>query len=107
MLNFLKYKEDKAMTKVIRTQNGEIINFANIIEISVMEGEAQDRKDGEISTVYAVIASDIQKKDRELAVYDTESEADDMLNLFAAWLSLSNEVLFDFSAETEEEEKVT
>jgi len=95
------------MSKIIRTRNGEIINFANIIEVSVMEGEAQDKNNGDITTVYAVIASDILKKDRELAVYDDENEADYMLNLLAAWLSLSNEVLFDFSAEKEEDEKVT
>lgn len=94
------------MSKVIRTRNGEIINFANIIEVSVMEGEAQG-ENGDISTVFAAVAFDVYGEKRELALYDTVEEADEILNLFAAWLSLSNEVLFDFSAENAEAEKVT
>jgi|GEM_PF-6433482 len=95
------------MAKVIRTQNGEIINFANIIEVAVMEGEAQDKKDGDISTVNVVVATDVLGKERELALYDTINEADEALHLFSAWLAYSSEVLFDFSEAKAENEKVT
>jgi hypothetical protein len=86
--------------KIIRTQGGDLVNFANIIEIFASEGEVQSK--GQSTKAYAIIANDTLGKERQLGIYDTETEADNSLKELTVWLAVSNEVLFDFGAIGEE-----
>lgn len=87
--------------KVIRTQNGELINFANIIEVSVMSGETQES--GKAVKAFGVVAVDTLGKERQLLISETEDAADKIFNEMTAWVAYSTEGLFDFSGAGETE----
>jgi hypothetical protein len=82
------------MLKIIKTQNGDLINFANLIEIGLAEGEGiNERK--ETVTMFALIAVDTLGKDRELGLFDTQSQSEKVSNLLEYFLAFSTEVIFD------------
>jgi hypothetical protein len=87
--------------KIIQTQNNELINFNNCIEISIATGETIDT-DSKNMTVFAIYATDIRGSEHELGLYATEIRAENVLELLTDFLSLSNLTLFEMPNESEE-----
>ena len=82
------------MLKIIKTPNGDLLNFAHIIEIKAVEGEGVNAKK-ETVTMYGITALDVCGKDRDIGIYDTLEEMSEVLGMLEFFLSGSTESLFE------------
>jgi len=80
--------------KMIQTHDGELINFANIIKIQQVEGEGTQDGNPVSRTFYGLQAIDINGNEHNLALYDSETEAEEVYEVLKMWLALSVETLY-------------
>jgi len=96
-----KERTMRKMLKIIKTQNGELLNYDKIIEISLAEGEGLNESK-ETLTLYGVISFDVLGKERSLALYDTFAEAESAMELLTFWLASSSEIMFEMPDDNSE-----
>ncbi|MBR1422699.1 MAG: hypothetical protein IJ571_04570 [Ruminococcus sp.] len=77
------------MAKTIVTQFGEMLNYDNIVKISVVTNweDAEISKDGTISPDFEMIGRDITGTDNPMGVYDTPEDAENAVKALYKWLS--------------------
>jgi hypothetical protein len=80
--------------KIIKTENGELINFANIIEINLVEGEGKN-EDGKETTIFGVVAIDIIGKTHDLALYEAINNAENAIIDIFEWVELGKFDVFE------------
>lgn len=70
------------MTQSIYTQDDEIINYANIISLSIGVGNTSSGTEA-----FAVMCQTIAKEIIYIGIYDTKEEATDTFEKIKDWLS--------------------
>ena len=91
------------MLKIIKTQNGDLINYANIVEIHLAEGEGiNDNR--QATTMFALVANDTSGKELELGIFDTQAQLEEVFGGLEIFLSYSTETLFEVPDETNSED---
>jgi hypothetical protein len=80
--------------KIIKTENGELINFANIIEINLVECNGKN-EDGKEATMFGVVATNILGKEHELAIYETIDEAEKAIQNIVDWIEMEKLNVFE------------
>jgi hypothetical protein len=89
------------MLKIIKTQNGDLVNFANIVEIHLAEGEGTNESK-ETVTMFALVANDTAGKEHELGIFDTQTQLEKVLEMLEFFLALSVETMFEIPLEIDE-----
>jgi hypothetical protein len=87
--------------KIIITFNGDIVNFRNIIEVAIMEGEVQNN-DGALEKAVAVAAIDVLGQERTLGIFAKQEDAAEMLDRLKFWLTFGGSAFFEFKEEAPE-----
>jgi len=80
--------------KIIKTENGELLNADNIIEYVLVEGEGAVTGKG-AATLYGVQAADIIGKERTLGLYETREQAETAFAELAEWFAAGSLPLFE------------
>lgn len=86
------------MAKSISTVDKKLVNYANIVVISVEQGEYSDDNGNVSSDVYGLIATDITNNMHILGVYDSKNEADAAENKLKKWLECEAFGIYDMNA---------
>jgi hypothetical protein len=88
------------MSKFIRCLSGELLNISHIIAFNLAVGEGVDEKNKRtMVTMYGVIGTDIAENNHELGLYDTEEQAEKMLDLVVDFLNNNLMAVFDMPGE--------
>ena len=76
------------MAKTIVTQFGEMLNYDNIVKISVVTNweDAEISKDGTISPDFEMIGTDTSGNRIPMGIYETPEEAENALKDLHDWL---------------------
>jgi hypothetical protein len=80
--------------KIIKTENGELINFAHIIEIRPVEGDGVNEAKENV-TMFGIVALDTLGKERDLGIFDTEGEMQEVFTQLMFFLYGSTESIFE------------
>lgn len=85
------------MAKSISTVDKKLVNYANIVVISVEQGEYSDDNGNISGDVYGLIATDITNNMHILGVYESKSEADAAENKLKKWLERETFGIYDMN----------
>lgn len=86
------------MAKTIVTQFGEMLNYDNIVKISVItnwEDAEIDEESGTIKPDFEMIGKDITGMDIPMGIYDTPEEAENAVKALHDWLSSESYAVYE------------
>ncbi len=83
------------MLKSIITQTGSLVNYANMISISIEKGELLDESTGQTSEKVAVIGTDTTGETVIFGTYDSFYSANNVLSDIIKWLKNNAFTLFE------------
>lgn len=83
--------------KSIITQTGSLVNYENIISMSVEKGEILDESTGQTSEKVAVIGTDTNGETVIFGTYDSFYSANSVLSDIIKWLKNNAFSLFEIS----------
>jgi hypothetical protein len=86
----------------IKTQDGELLNLAQIINLNIAKGEGVNEQNKVMLTMYGVIAMDILGKTHDLGFYDSVEQADNALDEVAGFIELGKMSVLDMPDYSEE-----
>lgn len=88
------------MKMTIITQEGEFVNYDNVISIYPTEFEAEDIESKETIPVFGLVAKTISD-DIQLGIFENFSTLENIVGELEKWLSNGNYPIFHVSAEDE------
>ncbi len=89
--------------KSIITQTGSLVNYENIISMSVEKGEILDESTGQTSEKVAVIGTDTTGETVIFGTYDSFYSANSVLSDIIKWLKNNAFLLFEIPLAKEKE----
>lgn len=87
------------MAKTLVTLDRKLVNYANVVSISVEHGDYSGDDGEEISSVYGLIAFDVTNSMHVLGVYDDRLKAVEANNKLKSWLECEAFGVYDLNAE--------
>ena len=84
------------MAKTIVTLDRKLINYNNIVSITVELGEYSDDEGEVVDDVYGLIASDTGNNIHVLGVYEDKCKAEKDKNKLKEWLERESHGVYDF-----------
>lgn len=91
------------MSQTIVTQTGSLVNYANIISMSVEKGEILDESTGQTSEKVAVVGTDITGETLVFGAYDSFYTANSVFSEVVKWLKNNAFPLFEVPLAKEKE----
>ncbi len=88
------------MTKTIITQEGTAVNYANLVTISIENGEMPNKQTGEAEAKVGIIGTDVQGEIIVLGVYDSVYAANRMKDEILDWLADEGSTMFTVPQES-------
>lgn len=87
------------MAKTLVTLDRKLVNYANIVSISVEQGDYSGDDGEESSNVYGLIAFDVANSMHVLGVYEDRLKAVEAENKLKKWLECEAFGVYDLDAE--------
>lgn len=85
------------MAKSIITESGDIVNYGNIVAITVKLCDVENDNGQLWNNVYGVIAIDVNNSEHLLGAYQSEKEAVEAKNKLKNWLQIESYGIFAIS----------
>ena len=82
------------MTLSIITQNGEIVNYNNVISIVPTDVEVEDMETGKTISAFGLLANAVSQSEVQLGFFETEDELDKVYEKLEKWLTDCNYPIF-------------
>lgn len=87
------------MAKTLVTLDRKLVNYANVVSISVEPGDYSNDDGEKIGDVYGIIAFDVTNSMHVLGVYEDREKAVEANNKLKSWLECEAFGVYDFNAE--------